>query len=411
MRPSVLVASDGTPAALGALKLALQLETEASASIELFGVVEPVPVFDAGFLVAIPETELYQGRQKALRGELESQLEEVAGAPDAWPIRVETGVPGPRIVKRAEDIGATVILMGMGRHRPMDRLFGTETALQVIRVSHIPVLAVPQDAIGLPRSAALGIDFSHFSHRAAVAAMFVMKTPWEAHLVHVLSGMEFLPTISQEWRADYEDELLKRLSELGEAFARPEGCELSYHLLEGEPGNELLAFTKDRSVELLVAGSHGLSFIGRLLMGSVSTRLIRGADVPVLVVPPADLTQEALQAQDAPPSRHPWVRLLDDFSRENVGRLTSLRFSGLEVGQQECGRGLPLMGVDFDPRKNRLEIMLGRSGTVEGHLTHSLPDPERVEVDRDEAGRSTALRVKLVRGALTLKVHRGDLAP
>jgi nucleotide-binding universal stress UspA family protein len=406
MGPSILVASDGSPAALGALRLANALADETQAAVELFGVVDPVPVFDAGFLVAIPETELYEGRQGDLRIDLEDQLEEVTGSRDSWPIRVAAGLRGPRIVKRAQEFGASLIILGLGRHKPVDRIFGTETALQVIRLSHIPVLAVPEGTTTLPTSAALGVDFSHFSRRATQAAFSVMKSPWVTHLVHVMSGMEFLPIMSEEWRTDYEDELRARLSNLSGGLTPPQGCRLTFHVREGEPGQELLAFTEERSIQLLVAGSHGLSFIGRLLMGSVSTRLIRDAHVPVLVVPPGDLTEEVFSTTDPPISKHPWVTSLDEFTRANAGRRTTLELLDPELGRQECGRGFPLWGVDFDPRKNRLDIMLGRSGTVEGHLTHSIPDPKDVEVKSDEKGRATALRIRLAQGEVTLKIHR-----
>ena len=170
MSRTILVATDGTPAVLGALRLARRLEEEKGARVEVLGVVEPVPVFDAGFLVALPEMELYESRQGVLRQEIESQVEAVTGARDSWSIRVEAGLPGPRIVKWAGDRQADTIFIGLGRHRPVDRVFGTETALQVIRLSHIPVLAVPEDSRELPRTAALGVDFSHFSLRAARAA-------------------------------------------------------------------------------------------------------------------------------------------------------------------------------------------------------------------------------------------------
>jgi nucleotide-binding universal stress UspA family protein len=406
MSRSILVASDGTPAGLGALRLALKLAEERSDAVELLGVVEPVPVFDAGFLVAIPEAEIYEGRQQALKTELEGQLEGITGARDRCPVRVEAGLPGPRIVKRADAIGADLILIGLGRHRPVDRIFGTETALQVIRLSHIPVLAVPENTTELPRTAALGVDFSHFSQRAALAAISVMKAPWETHLVHVMSGMEFLPTMSEEWRTAYEDELLGRLSHLADGFLVPDGCELAFDILEGEPAHKLLDFMEDRSVDLLVAGSHGLSFIGRLLRGSVSTRLVRGAKVPVLVVPPEDMTREAFPDTEGAGSEHAWVRLLDDFSRANTGRRTTLEVTGPELEHQECGKNFLLRGVDFDPRTNRLEIMLGRSGTVDGHLTHSLPNPIEVGVERREDGKALALRVRLPQGEAILRIHR-----
>jgi nucleotide-binding universal stress UspA family protein len=404
----ILVATDGTPAALGALRLAGRLETEKSIAVEVLGVVEPVPVFDAGFLVALPEMELYESRQAALRHEIENQLEEATGSRDTWPICVEAGLPGPRIVKRAEDLKADTILIGLGRHRPVDRVFGTETALQVIRLSHIPVLAVPEESRDLPRSAALGVDFSHFSQKAARAAMVLMKTPCDTHMVHVMSGMEFLPTMSEEWREDYEQELKERLGDLAGGLPEEGECRIHLPVLEGEPAHELLGFTDEREVDLLVAGSHGHSFVGRLLMGSVSTRLIRGAHTPVLVIPPSEMTQEVIQ-QEEPPGReaHPWVGELREFSRENAGRRTTLELDDPELGAQQSGKNFPLWGVDYDPKADRVNIMLGRSGTVEGHLTHSIPAPQEIKVEVDEEGRARTLQIRLHQGQIVLKIHRG----
>ena len=202
----------GCPPSLGALRFARALSEKKACQVHVLGVVEPVPVFDAGFLVAVPEMELYESRQEALRQEIIAQIESVQEGGADWSVSVQAGVPGQRIVKQARTVGADIILMGLGRHGPMDRVFGTETALQVLRVSHLPVLAVPETFQALPRSAVLGVDFSLFSQRAARAAASLLDTPWEIHLVHVLSGMEFLPTLSEEWREDYEAELTDRLS-------------------------------------------------------------------------------------------------------------------------------------------------------------------------------------------------------
>lgn len=406
MSHTILVATDGTPAVLGALRLARRLEEEKGVRVEVLGVVEPVPVFDAGFLVALPEMELYESRQGVLKQEIENQVEAVTGSRDSWMIRVEAGLPGPRIVKWAGDRQADTIFIGLGRHRPVDRVFGTETALQVIRLSHIPVLAVPEDSRELPRTATLGVDFSHFSLRAARVAVDVMGSPWELHLVHVMSGMEFLPTMSEEWRLDYETELTGRLEDLAVGLTPSAGSSVHTHLLEGEPSHELLAFSDDREIELLVAGSHGLSFVGRLLMGSVSTRLVRGAHVPVLVIPPSDLAQEVIDQEGGSEEIHPWVAEMEEFSKANAGRRTTLELDDPEIGAQQCGKNFPLWGVDYDPRRDRINIMLGRSGTVEGHLTHSIPGPKDLRVERDDRGRPQALQVRLEKGQVVLRIHR-----
>jgi nucleotide-binding universal stress UspA family protein len=233
-----------------------------------------------------------------------------------------------------------------------------------------------------------------------------MKPPWEAHLVHVMSGMEFLPTMSQAWRADYEEELSERLEVLVSDLDVPRGCAVHVHLLEGEPAHELLRFAEDKEADLLVAGSHGHSFVGRLLMGSVSTRLIRGAHVPVLVTPPEDQTKEVFAGEEIESGTHPWVQEMKEFSRANLGRRTTLELNDPELGAQECGKNFPLWGVDYDPKRDRLNIMLGRSGTIDGHLTHSISAPQDVRVEPDAEGNAQALQVRLRQGQIVLKIHR-----
>ncbi len=405
MQRTILVASDGSPAAQGALRLAASLQDRHGFTVELLGVAEPVPVFDAGFLVALPEVELYESRQEILRNEIAGQVESLEGGSRPWTIRVESGLPGPRIVRRAEELGALLILLGLGRHRPLDRVFGTETALQVVRLSHIPVLAVPAGATALPRSAVLAVDFSGFSRRAAPAALWVLDPPWDVHLVHVISGMEFLPTVPEAWRGEYEAELRSRLASLGGLVSPVRGSKVHVELLEGEPAHEILSYAEGRGVEMIVAGSHGLSFMGRLLMGSVSTRLVRGARVPVMVVPPVEPAAELQEISDRG-KVHPWVEELAQFTRANAGCKTTLELHDPELGLQECGKDFPLWGVDYDAKADRVDIMLGRSGTVEGHLTHSLPGPEEIEVVRGEGGRSHALRIRLRAGQVILRVQR-----
>ncbi len=402
----ILVATDGTSAAMGALRLAVALAEHRGWVVEVLGVVEPLPIFDAGFMVALPEVELYQSRQDALGQEIRAQLVSLGSTAAEWPVTVLSGVPGPRIVGRAEEVGAEVILTGLGRHRPLDRVLGTETALQVIRLSRVPVLAVPEQASDLPRSAAFGVDFSIFSQKAAKAALDLMRVPWEAHLVHVMSGMEFLPTLSEGWREDFEEELQSRLAEFGGGLSPTGGSQVRIQILEGEPARELLAFAREKGLELLVAGSHGLSFVGRLLMGSVSTRLIRGSRVPVLIVPPTERPEEVSPGAKVEGTTHPWSRELQSFTRANAGRRTTLEVIDPELGVQECGRGLLLWGADYDPKRDRIHIMLGRSGTVDGHLTHSIPSPREVNVVRAEDGRTQALHVRLREGQVILTIHQ-----
>ena len=55
-------------------------------------------------------------------------------------------------------------------------------------------------------------------------------------------------------------------------------------VLEGDPATAILEYAGKNGVDLIVTGSRGLSTFKRLILGSVSTKLVQEAKVPVLVV-------------------------------------------------------------------------------------------------------------------------------
>lgn len=401
MSAPILVATDGTEGAIGAIRLARKLEARDGRPVEIVGVVEPLPVYDAGFTVSLPEAELLETRQETLRRLIEDQVEEVRGSRSAWPIHVEVGLPGPRIAERAEAGGMEAILLGLGQHRPLDRILGTETALRVIRLARVPVLAVPPAWTDLPRVAVLAIDFSAFSTRAARTALPFLKSPAHVHLVHVVADVDLLPGLPEGFEREYGKQVDERLGRTARDLHLPEGWSSDTHALEGEAARRILDLADEVGAELLVAGSHGHSFIGRLLVGSVSTRLVRAAACPVLVTPPAPEKVEDEREERA----HGWVETLSEFTVRNSGRRTTLEVDHPELGAQHSGTNFPLFGVDYDPRRDRIDIMLGRQGTVEGHLTHSFSSPREIEVLRSE-GEDEALRIELARGQVLLRIHR-----
>jgi hypothetical protein len=101
-----------------------------------------------------------------------------------------------------------------------------------------------------------------------------------------------------------------------------------------------------------------------------------------------------------------WSATLKEFTNRNAGRRTVLEIDSIDIGAQEEEQDYPLKGVTFDPRDQRVQIMVGEEGSVERHLTHSIGNPEQIDVLRRADGRDEALRIVHGNGSQTLLVLR-----
>lgn len=84
---------------------------------------------------------------------------------------------------------------------------------------------------------------------------------------------------AQEYK--WEHESLLSLSEK----MRRNGADCQAMLLKGDAGELILEQTENLDVDLVVMGSHGHSLLRKLLIGSVTEAVIRGALCNVLIVP------------------------------------------------------------------------------------------------------------------------------
>lgn len=99
-----------------------------------------------------------------------------------------------------------------------------------------------------------------------------------------------------------------------------------------------------------------------------------------------------------------WALLLSEFTQRNAGRQTRLEVNDPEFGVQVVEEGIVLGGIDYDPRGDRVEIMLGAPGATEQHLTHAISGVSGVDLLRsggvdhalcvEHQGRRTLLLVR-----------------
>ena len=61
-------------------------------------------------------------------------------------------------------------------------------------------------------------------------------------------------------------------------------CVVVTETREGVPHDTILEYAEEADVDVVVMGTHGRSGLDRYLLGSVTERVVRSAEVPVLTV-------------------------------------------------------------------------------------------------------------------------------
>ncbi len=91
-----------------------------------------------------------------------------------------------------------------------------------------------------------------------------------------LSDMFSSPAVVASLREKAEQLVKEALATLG---GSAEG-----KVLEGDPAHEIIKFAREVNASLIVLGARGLSTIRRILMGSVSSRVVQESPIDVLIV-------------------------------------------------------------------------------------------------------------------------------
>ena len=285
-RRGILVATDGTHDADGAIRVGHALALRDNVPADVFSVVEPPSLVD-GEGAPLPDVEQLVAIAHESRGTaLLSQRDRTHPGIHDWPFTIAVGPRVETIIARAAETDAWLILLGLGAHGVAARLSQRETALRVIHAAGKPVLAVPSVGWGVPHSALAAIDFTASSEHAARAALQLLGGEGTLYLAHVLPRVPIPQGDPRTWEEITTTAVIRKLEAVASRLEPSPGIQVEYVLLHGDPAHELLAFAEQTSIDLVAAGTHGRSALGRLVLGSVSTKLVRTASCWVLVAPP-----------------------------------------------------------------------------------------------------------------------------
>jgi nucleotide-binding universal stress UspA family protein len=87
----------------------------------------------------------------------------------------------------------------------------------------------------------------------------------------------------REVENEVEGEARKKIARIEEEL-KEMGFQVKTRIETGFPFNEILRVENEENVSVIVMGSHGISNIKEILLGSVSEKVIRKAKKPVLVI-------------------------------------------------------------------------------------------------------------------------------
>jgi nucleotide-binding universal stress UspA family protein len=266
-----LLATDGTEYSAAAEKLAAELAERCNAQLIIARIILSNPEYEA----LAPERIL--SAEADARQQIEGMVQSLEERGIRSTAIVRQGMdPYHEIVRLANEYRVDVIIIGRRTRSDLARLLVGDSTAKVIGLAACSVLVVPRDATMPQRRILLATDGSRLGDAAAFSAV-------------QLAGACSLPLTamtavwpSEDGRSRQEgQEILRRIG----GAAADAGIDLETDIPEGmRPDEVIIEQAMQRQADLIVVGSHGRTGLQRLLMGSVSERVIGAAHCPVLVV-------------------------------------------------------------------------------------------------------------------------------
>ena len=175
------------------------------------------------------------------------------------------------------------------------------------------------------RNVLFATDFSEASEAALpYAAAFSEYFGSELHLTHILPDVKFLRPGAPDpavFGPIYEDSHSHAHDKMRRLSKRMKAVPHQVYLRHGEIPNVVSAMVQELEIDLVIAGTHGRTGLGRLIMGSVAEEILRQAPCPVLTVGPnvvgASVRNLGRFERDAKPAEIRDVLYATDFRQKS----------------------------------------------------------------------------------------------
>ncbi len=177
-----------------------------------------------------------------------------------------------------------LIVMGRRGLSSIERAFMGSVTARVIGYSPIDVLVMPQDSVIKWNNVLLAVDGSRYSEVASNRAISLAQTYGQE--LNVLSVVD-VPAEAYAEAPDFIEKMIanaRETAEVVENMAKAAGLRSRSFVREGEAYKKIIDLARELESSIICMGSHGRTGLRRLLMGSVTEKVIGSAPCPVLVV-------------------------------------------------------------------------------------------------------------------------------
>ena len=265
----LMVCTDGSVGGNNAVAITLDLARACGSQVFVVQVIQ----ISAEFQAVMPDV------RSNLEKEVQDNLEFIKAEADKLEVPIqlrmlESQQPHTALVAEVEKIQPDLVIMGRrGKHRGLAAIFMGSVTAQVIGLSPVNVLVVPQGAaLGFQRILVASDGSPHsevtfelaltMAKQARSQLIAIAVAPEEGDIIEAKALVHKMLTAANQAGMP-----LKGIS--------PQGVAPDAGIIHQAIKNE---------VDLIVMGSHGRTGLKRLLMGSVTERVIGQTPCPVLVV-------------------------------------------------------------------------------------------------------------------------------
>ena len=320
----LLVPLDGSPVGEMALPTAARLARAHGAAVRLVSVDDaaaaaaavgavaavpgvpaaPLAALPPGELAALPDPALLARRRDATTAYLARQAEHLAAACGCTVTSgvVDGSAVSEAIAGEAERCGAGLIVLTTHGRGGFSRLWLGSVTGDLLRVAPVPLLVVharedtdPSTPVD-PSHVLLPVDDDDPDDPTIDAALEVVR-PFGARVTVlrvVRTGDSLLPYDQTFWTAAEQEAAGRRQAAAEREVAavvgrvRERGVEaVGLVVLEPDPARAILRVAAERDATLVAMRAHARRTAARRFLGGTTDKVLRGAEVPVLVVRPA----------------------------------------------------------------------------------------------------------------------------